>query len=122
LRIKSASFEAVAKVRFAERSPPPLSPAPAVSVVPVTAHVAHPISPVVELSVTGEVAVTPNVPEAFGKVSVGVPAVACGVSVTVPLVAPVIFNWPVVLVATPMVRAGDTQVRFGDAAKAALPL
>ena len=74
-----------------------------VSSVLVSAAAVIPMAPVVVLSVIGDVALTANVPEAFGKVSVGVPAAACGVNVTVPDVLPVSANVPSVVPAIPSV-------------------
>ena len=58
----------------------PLSAPPFV----VVAHVAQVRFPVVALSVRGDDAPTEKVPDAVGSVSVGEPAAACGVIVTVP--------------------------------------
>ena len=60
-------------------------------------------TPVVALKDRGLDALTANVPDAFGSVSVGVPAVACGVIVAVPLVLPVNANVPLVVPAIPNV-------------------
>jgi hypothetical protein len=64
-------------------------------------QVGHVRFPVVALRTTGADAVTANVPEAFGRVRVGVPAVACGVIVAVPEVAPVNPSVPVDVPAIP---------------------
>lgn len=69
----------------------------------VSAAAVMPMAPVVVLSVIGAVALTANVPDAFGKVSVGVPAAAWGVSVTVPDVLPVRASVPRTLPAMPRV-------------------
>src|SRR6266513_2922614 len=71
----------------------------------------HVKAPVVELSAMGAEALTAGVPEALGHVIVGVPATACGVTVTVPEVAPTYFICPEVP-AAPMESAGDTHVRL----------
>lgn len=59
--------------------------------------------PVVALSTSGAVAPTANVPVALGSVSVGVPAVACGVMVAVPDVLPAKASVPITDPATPSV-------------------
>lgn len=74
-----------------------------VSSTRVSAADVIPISPVVAFSVIGAVALTANVPDAFGNVSVGVPAAACGVTVTVPDVFPAKANVPMVDPAIPSV-------------------
>ncbi len=54
----------------------------------VSAAAVTPIAPVVVFSVIGAVAEAASVPDVFGSVRVGVPAVACGVMVAVPDVLP----------------------------------
>jgi len=65
-------------------------------------QVVHVSAPVVALNVNGDVALMANVPDAFGRVSVGVPATACAVIVAVPLVVPANPRVPVPPVAKPM--------------------
>lgn len=74
-----------------------------VSSVLVSADPVTPMAPVVALSVMGAVALAAKVPDVFGKVSVAVPAAACGVMVTVPDVLPVSAKVPSVVPATPSV-------------------
>ena len=66
-----------------------------VSSVLVRADPVMPMAPVVVFKVIGAVALTAKVPEAFGNVRVGVPAAACGVTVTVPDVFPAKANVPI---------------------------
>ena len=77
-------------------------------VVSVVADVASPgadILPVVGLTASGPDALTANVPEVFGSVSVGDPAMACVAMVAVPDVAPLRARLPCAVPATPSVRA-----------------
>jgi hypothetical protein len=63
------------------------------------------MAPVVAFSVIGAVADTPNVPDALGNVRVGEPAVACGVSVTVPDPEPESASVPMVVPGMPRTGA-----------------
>src|SRR5437868_4798178 len=49
-------------------------------------HVGQVKAPVAAFKTSGDAALTANVPVAFGRVRVGVPATACGMMLTVPLV------------------------------------
>ncbi len=62
----------------------------------VVAHVAHVALPVAVVMASGLDAVTAGVPELVPNVTVGVPAAACGVSTTVPLVLPLSESVPIV--------------------------
>jgi hypothetical protein len=64
--------------------------------------------PVVADSASGTDTLTANVPDAFGRVSVGVPAVACAVIVAVPDVIPANPSVPCEAVGTP--RTGVTVI------------
>lgn len=76
-----------------------------VSSTRVSAEPVTPMAPVVAFNVIGAVAEAARVPLVFGNVSVGEPAVACGVTVTVPDVAPENPSVPVVVPAIPKTGA-----------------
>lgn len=64
-------------------------------------QVGHVKVPVVAESTSGLVEATAKVPEAFGRVSVGVPATACAVMMAAPEVRPAKLRVPCTLPATP---------------------
>jgi hypothetical protein len=66
------------------------------------------ITPVVADRTTGAVAVVATVPEVFGQRIAGVPVTACALTVTVPLVWPVIISDP--SAAAEFVRVSDPAV------------
>ena len=69
------------------------------------AHVAQAIFPVAVVSTKGAEAVTAGVPLLVPKVIVGLPAAACGVSRTLPLVLPESVSVPSVVPAKPKTGA-----------------
>ena len=70
------------------------------------------IFPVAVVMESGADAVTAGVPEDVPRVSVGVPAVACGVMVAAPEELPSKITWPMVELAVPSVSAPELMLAF----------
>src|SRR5574343_367722 len=114
-------FDAVSETYGALMETTP-APETAIGAVPVIApppedvtQVGHVRTPVAAFRTTGVVAPAAKVPLVFGRVRVGVPAVACGVIVTVPLVEPASPSVPIAVPDTP--STGVREKAAGDPAR-----
>src|SRR4051812_13781815 len=94
--------------------PPSVSVTLVSSVLVSAAPVTVPHAPQLAMPVPSVSRHCPLLPPEVGHLNVHVPAASTAWVVTVPLVAPAYFNWPVTELATPRVSAGLTHVRFAE--------